>query len=560
MDIALLGLSFLEGIGLILSPCILPILPLILATGIQGGKWRPYGIILGFISTFVLFTFFARKILSILHVNPVILQDIALYLILAFGVILFSDYLSEKFSSLFQKSADLGQKFSQKAETHLQSGFWGGVLIGSGIALIWTPCAGPIMAAVLVQTLQQKADYQAVLILTAFSMGVAFPMLIITLFSKKIIGQVRLFSQHARLVRKILASIIIITMVFTKFNVWQKIVTLAPPTPISHESLPATTLIHGLTKSYPAPSIAGIQKWINSPPLTLQDLKGRVVLVDFWTYSCINCVRTLPTLKSWHDKYQDKGLVIIGIHAPEFEFEKNEKNVEIAVNEHQIHYPVALDNTLATWSNFNNRYWPAHYLINKEGQVVYTHFGEGNYDITENNIRYLLGLGSMADDSKPALQDAATVSSLQSPETYLGYKRTQGFVSSPVIAKNKPSHYAYPNSIPLNSWALHGSWLIQGEKSIAKEPGASLKYHFRAKQVYLVMAPSLPGTSPTVKILFNGKPLTEFAGKDVKESQIVVRQSTLYELASFKELTTGIIEIQAESPNLEVFAFTFGAM
>ncbi|MBX9621036.1 MAG: redoxin family protein [Alphaproteobacteria bacterium] len=548
--------------GLILSPCILPILPLILATGIQGGKLRPYGIIFGFISIFVLFTLFARTIFSTLNVNPMLIQDVTIYLILAFGIILFSDTLSNKFSSFFQRLANLGQTLSEKAEVHLPQGFWSGVLIGGGIALIWTPCAGPIMAAVLVQTIQQKTDYQATLILTTFSIGVALPMLIITVFSKRIIEQVRLFSHHTKIVRKTLASIIIVTMLFTKFNVWQKITTIESPPLASIPLLPATHLIKSLENPYPAPKIEGIKKWINSPPLNLEELKkqGKVVLIDFWTYSCINCVRTLPYIKSWYDKYHDKGLVIIGVHSPEFEFEKNEQNVETAVKKDGIQYPVAMDNDLVTWENFNNRYWPAHYLINQDGKVVYIHFGENEYDVTENNIRYLLGLEMEKNYKTSQPELPSPISPSQSPETYLGYGRTEGFVSPQNMEREKTARYTYPKHIPLNSWALQGFWLAQSEKIIAKEPKSSLQYHFRAKQVYLVMAPSTPGVPQKVKVLFNGKPVMESAGKDVKNSQVLVNQSTLYELVSFKELTSGIIEIQAETPGLEAFAFTFGAI
>ncbi len=555
MDIYLLGLSFIEGMGLILSPCILPILPLILVTGIQGGKLRPYGIIVGFITTFVLFTFFARKIFSSINVDPMVLQDITIYLILAFGVILYSDYLSEKFSVYFQGLANFGQTLSDKAEARLPKGFWSGVLLGCGIALIWTPCAGPILAAVLVQSIQQKADAQAFLILTAFSVGVAVPMLIITIFSKRIIQHVRVLSHHTQIVRKVLASIIIITMLFTKFNVWQKLFDLGGPPLASKEFLPATHLIDGLASPYPAPQIQGITKWINSEPLNLEGLRGKVVLIDFWTYSCINCVRTLPYIKSWYEKYHDKGLVIIGVHSPEFEFEKNVANVEKAVKDDGIKYPVAMDNELITWGNFENRYWPAHYLINSQGQVIYTHFGEGDYDITENNIRYLLGLGTMSD-FKPPVQASSPISPMQSPETYLGTKRTEGFASPEEMSAR---NFTYPNELALNKWALNGPWRILGEKVVAEKKGASLRYHFQAKQVYLVMAPIDPTLPQTVRVLFDGKPVGDFAGKDVKDSQVIVNRSTLYELVNFKELTSGIIEIQVESEGLEAFAFTFGS-
>lgn len=394
MDVTILGLSFLEGMGLILSPCILPILPLILATGIQGGKLRPYGIIFGFIITFTLFTIFVHRLASTLHIGPQVFQNISIYLILAFGIILFSDYLSDKFSLFFQKFANFGQTLSTKTEENIPDGFWSGILLGIGIALIWTPCVGPILAIVLVQTLQQKADYHAALILTAFSIGIALPMLIITIFSKMVIQKVRGLSKHTRLIRKILASIIILTILFTEFNLWQKLFALQATPVLQEKSLPTFQLLEGLKDPYPAPQIGGVQKWINSEPLNLELLKkqGKVVLVTFWAYSCINCIRTLPYLNDLYEKYHDKGLVIIGIHSPEFEFEKDEQNVEKAVKEDKIKYPVALDNDLVTWGKFNNRFWPARYLINKEGKIVYTHFGEGKYDITESNIRYLLGL------------------------------------------------------------------------------------------------------------------------------------------------------------------------
>jgi cytochrome c biogenesis protein CcdA/thiol-disulfide isomerase/thioredoxin len=560
MSIDILVLSFLEGVGLILSPCILPILPLILVTGIQGGKLRPYGIILGFIAAFVAFTLFARQLLSVFHIDPQLLQDLSIYFILAFGVILFSDYLSDKFSASAQRLANLGQNLSAKAETKLPSGFLSGVILGVGIAFVWTPCAGPIMAAVLVQTLQQQADYQAFFILTAFSIGVALPMLIITIFSKSIIQRVHGLAQHTRLVRKVLASTIIITMLFTKFNVWQKLFELGGPSLAAGEFMPATQLLDPLAKPYPAPEISGTQKWFNSEPFTLKAMQsqGKVVLIDFWTYSCINCVRTLPYIKNWHEKYHDKGLVIIGVHSPEFEFEKNEKNVAEAIKSNGIKYPVVMDNDLKTWQNFQNHYWPAHYLINKDGQVVYVHFGEGDYDITENNIRFLLGLGTMKDYMKPEVPPSP-VSPAQSPETYLGFERSAGMSSPEKMLANEPVTYTYPQTLELNTWALNGSWLVSDQKIVAQQPGASLRYHFQAKEAFLVLASNDPSKPITARILLDGKPLGPSAGKDVKDGKITVTQSTLYELVHLKGLSTGILEIQSESAGLEAYAFTFGA-
>lgn len=561
IDYGILGLSFLEGMGLILSPCILPILPLILVTGIQGGRLRPYGIIVGFIMAFTAFTLFAREVLGTLNIDPHLLQDLSIYLILAFGVILFSDTLSEKFSALTQRFASFGQNLSTKAETVLPNGFWSGLILGAGIALVWTPCAGPIMAAVLVQTLQQSADTQALLILTAFSIGVGVPMLLITLFSKQIIGQVRSLSKHSEIVRKVLASVIIVTMLFTKFNVWQRLFLLGGPEMAEKQFMPATQLLKGLDRPYTAPKLAGISKWINTGPLNIEELtkSGKVVLIDFWTYSCINCVRTIPYIKNWHNKYHDKGLVIIGVHAPEFEFEKDAENVQKAVKEYGIEYAVAIDSDLATWKNFDNHYWPAHYMISKDGKVVYTHHGEGDYDVTENNIRYLLGLGTTKDFMKPEKPAPSPISQLQSPETYLGERRTGNFASPEVMEAGIIKTYTYPKELKLNEWALKGSWVVEDERSIAKERGAALEYHFRGKQVYLVMASDVPDKLITAKILLNGKPISAGTGKDVKDGEVVVRNSTLYELVNLEELGTGVIEIQTDAPGLAVYAFTFGS-
>ncbi|MGQ0528111.1 MAG: redoxin family protein [Alphaproteobacteria bacterium] len=252
-------------------------------------------------------------------------------------------------------------------------------------------------------------------------------------------------------------------------------------------------------------------------------------MIDFWTYSCIKCIRTLPYITSWHDKYKDDGLVIIGVHAPEFAFEGEQENVEKAIKKFGIAYPVAMDNDFTTWKNFKNQYWPAHYLMDRDGKVVYTHFGEGKYDVTESNIRYLLGIKGTAK-----LKTGSDVTTDdQTHETYLGIKRASNEADS------------NPDDIPLHHWALNGGWQRSGEHIQSTQPGAQLTLHYRAKKVFLVME-SVDHSSKKVNIIRDGKP-----------QSIEVNDSKLYDIVIDQESKEGVVTIQSEEPGVRLFAFTF---
>ncbi len=314
------------------------------------------------------------------------------------------------------------------------------------------------------------------------------------------------------------------------------------------------TLEKGVTTPYPAPKIDGISAWINSQPLQLKNLHGKVVLIDFWTYSCINCIRTLPYLKDWYNKYHTAGLEIIGVHTPEFEFEKNLDNVKSAVLKDEIKYPVALDNEFKTWNNFNNRYWPAHYLIDKNGDVVYEHFGEGEYAMTENNIRFLLGKTTEANPT--TFQDESAYPA-QTPETYLGYARANSFASPQVAVRNRAALYAFPDELLDNEWALKGMWLINADHIVSAQPYAGLKIHFNARKVFIVMG-SASGKPITVQVLLNGEDVATEKGDDVKNSNITVDKHTLYSVLSLPHPDNGILQLIPSLPGLEVYTFTFG--
>jgi len=546
-DIINIGLGFLEGVALIISPCILPILPIILASSLTGSKKRPFGIIIGFVIIFSLFTYFSRRLVQYSGIDLGVLRHIAFFILIMLGVIMLSTYLTEKFSQLTQRLANTGSQFS--AINDSQGGFVSGILLGGLIAILWTPCAGPILAAVIVQTVIQNTNLMSFFTLLAFGTGAAIPMLLIALFGRKLMEKLGYLKRHTALCRKIVGAIIILSVGYIIYT--ESGASLSQASGVSQ--LTPVKLQEGLTTPYIAPSIDGIDAWINSKPLTLSQLKGKVVLIDFWTYSCINCIRTLPYLKEWYHKYHDKGFVIIGVHTPEFDFEKNRDNVKNAVMRYEITYPVALDNRFMTWQNFANQYWPAHYLIDKKGDVVYTHFGEGQYDVTENNIRYLLGV------KEPSVTTVNEQPSTlyTTPETYLGYFRARNFKSPESVAYDQSSVYSFPKAISQDEWALQGRWKIMRDRIISDEAHAALEINFYAKKVYIVMGNATNSTIQ-VELLLNGKKILADKGKDVVNSRIDVNRYSLYEVVSLEKPSDGILKIIPSSPGLEIYTFTFG--
>lgn len=555
LELHTLLLAFVEGVGLILSPCILPILPIVLAAGVDGGRKRPYGIILGLVISFSLFSLLSRQLVIWAHIDSEWLQQGSYILLLIFGFILLSSKLSEKFGQATSNLGNLGDRFASQQS----GGFFGGLLLGAIIGLVWVPCAGPILAAVIVQTITQKVTLNAFIILFVFSLGAGVPMLLITLFGRDLLARVPILKGNADMIRKVLGAVIIVTVIITSGWISRAFGTINPANVVVQQTgqsadLKGEGLIDGLSTSYDAPEITGIDDWINSPGVMLKSLRGKVVLIDFWTYSCINCVRTLPFLKDLYKKYHSKGLEIIGIHSPEFQFEHKLGNVKEAVAKHQIKYPVGLDNQFKTWLAFKNNYWPAHYLINAEGKVVYTHFGEGKYDVLENNIRYLLGL--KPEKKKKVEAHTANVGEI-TPETYLGYARMSHFQSPQPEVRDQASTYAFSDGLNLNHWTLFGDWEFQGQRIIAKKAGASLKLKFLAKNVFLVMGTNT-GEPIMARILIDGKAPGAKAGNALKKEHVAVSQDTLYELVKLPKRQEGVVEIIAQAPGLECYAFTFG--
>lgn len=300
-----------------------------------------------------------------------------------------------------------------------------------------------------------------------------------------------------------------------------------------------------------APEIIPGGKWFNSEPLTLGELKGKVVVVDFWTYTCINCQRTFPYLRQWHEKYKDKGLVIIGVHSPEFEFEKSESNLARAIKDFDLKYPIVQDNNFDTWYAYNNHYWPAKYFIDKEGYIRYTHFGEGAYDESEKVIQELLketgALDVPPDVNNPTYQVQA-----KTPELYLGYGRIENFASKEQIVQNALNTYT-SQELPNNNFAFEGNWIVMEEYANPQKDG-KLFLNFESKEVFLVMRTK--GNTARVKVYIDNQ--LQYFGQDNKNGIVTVDSDRLYKLINLTTPGRHILRLEFEDSNAELYAFTFG--
>jgi thiol-disulfide isomerase/thioredoxin len=330
--------------------------------------------------------------------------------------------------------------------------------------------------------------------------------------------------------------------------------------------------LHGLftRQSAGQAELASLERadaWLNSPPLTGPALRGKVVLIDFWTYTCINWLRTVPYVRAWADKYRDQGLVVIGVHAPEFAFEKDIGNVRRAVKDMRIDYPVAVDNEHVIWRAFRNQYWPALYFIDAQGRLRHHHFGEGAYEQSEMIIQQLLAeAGAEGIDRQAVSVDGRGVeapadwSSLRSAENYVGYERSEGFASPGSAVVDKPRTYELPARLRPNEWALSGDWTIRKDAALLNKPEGRIAYRFHARDLHLVMGPAAPGTSVRFRVLIDGKPPGAAHGADIDDQgEGTVSEQRLYQLIRQpKPVADRLFEIEFSGPGVEAFAFTFG--
>lgn len=556
--------SFLAGIATVLSPCVIPVLPALLSASGGKGPARSLGVIFGVIVSFVFFTLSLTAILHLTGISPNFLRYIAIGLIALFGLAMIFPSLGEKFTRWTSGVADLGQKVQGKSKL-FGTGFWSGFVLGMALGLVWTPCAGPILAAITTLVATSSISFETFILTLAYSLGAAIPMFLIIWGGQKAIDSSRTLSRHAETIRKVFGFLMIgaafllafhLEVKFQQFAIQyvpmlnvedhpivkEELAKLAVKSPFGQAVEKAEKSPYrpsALPKIAEAPNFVGISSWINSPPLTKKDLKGKVYLVDFWTYSCINCLRTLPYITKWYDTYKDQGFVVVGVHTPEFAFEKDRDNVIDATKRLGIHYPVALDNDYATWQAFDNQYWPAHYLIDQEGILRAFHFGEGGYNETENQIRSLLGLAPLEVKAEPT--------SIHRPltrETYLGNLRGDRYT-------------AHPGVLGDDEVALHGPWKKEDEKIVSEGDNSYLDLNFIASRVYLVMG----GTSASpVTVLLDGKPLPkEDYTKDMdSEGNIFVKEPRKYDILNL-HMNYGRHTLTLKVPKgIEPFVFTFG--
>lgn len=581
--ILLIIFAFFAGVVTILSPCILPILPIILSSSIgtqEIGKGRPLGVVTGFILSFTFFTLFLSTLVRISGIPSESLRIFSVVVVAVFGASMLIPKFQYWTEILFSR---LSQFLPQSQN---KTGFSGGIVIGLSLGLLWTPCVGPILASVISLAITGSVNLDAVFITLAYALGTAIPMFFIIAAGQTALRKAPWLLNNSGKIQKVFGVLMILTALAIFFNLDRKFQTFVLNTfpsygtgltkfediplihdalngfsgqPVGSEDMGKPTFDMTGEKSGPAaPEIVSQGQWFNSEPLKLAELKGKVVLIDFWTYSCINCQRTFPYLKDWNAKYKDKGLVIIGVHAPEFEFEKNPQNVEKALKDFGITWPVVQDNDFATWRAYNNRYWPAKYFIDKDGKIRYTHFGEGEYDESERVIQELLK-ETGEDVSSMQVNNPQYQVSAASPETYLGYDRMEYLVPTQEISENSNFNYVAPSSVPLNKFAFSGVWNVMNEYSSAQK-GSQLLIKFDAKEVYLVMRPKDGSKPGKVKVYLDDKLVSDsgVAGESVVNNEINVTQDTLYKLIKLPTQGQHILKLEFLDGNTEAYAFTFG--
>lgn len=572
-------LSFLGGILTILSPCILPVLPFVFAQAeqpfLKSGLPLLSGMAFSFAGVATLAAVGGSWALRVNQYGRVL----ALILLALFAMTLLSTHLADLLARPF---VGLGNRLSQAdPDGSPKAGIWNSLLLGVATGLLWAPCAGPILGLVLTGAALSGPNTQTTLLLFAYAAGAAVSLAIAMSAGARLFRLMKRSLATGVWIRRglgfaVLAGVAVIALgwdsgVLTRLSyastngIEQSLVRSVAPT-ITGTS--QAQLSDPSASAEKLPSLEGATLWLNSPPLTPESLRGKVVVVDFWTYSCINCLRSLPYVKDWYERYKDHGLVVIGVHAPEFAFEKNEANVRRAVADLGISYPVALDNSFAIWQRFNNQYWPAHYFIDAMGRIRGHHFGEGDYTGSEQAIRQLL-METGQTNLPPAIsrpprgegiEEPADQARVQSPETYLGYARAQHFSSPGGASFDQTKDYATPASLALNQWALSGSWLVARDQATLTEGTGSITFRFKARDVHLVLGPSADGNPVRFRVELDGKAPAADHGVDVaSDGSGSVSEERLYQLIrQSQQVGEHTLAITFLDSGVHAYSFTFG--
>ncbi len=545
--LVLLGIALLAGIVTALSPCVLPVLPILLAGGAASRhRLRPYAIVAGLVVSFTTFTLAGAALLGSLGLPDDVLRNIAIAALFLLAATLLWPALARLVERPFL--------FLTRRRVPAESS---GLVLGISLGLVFVPCAGPVLAAVTALAATSQVGIRAVLVTGVYALGAALPMLAVAIGSQRLTSTSRFLRAHAETTRRVAGVVLGATALAIALGADQRFTTAIPgyaqafQNRIERSSV-ATRALEDLSnnggplsaseaasREPMAPAFSDLTGWLNTPsgkPLSIAGLRGRVVLVDFWTYSCINCLRTLPHLEAWDRAYEKDGLTIVGVHTPEFAFEHVPNNVRSAVRRLGIHYPVAQDNGYATWSAYRNNFWPADYLVDRAGRIRFTHFGEGAYGETESQIRQLLG----ERPGKRTTVTDATPREITTPESYLGYERLQRFAGR--ISYDDEARYRFPRRLAQDELAYAGEWTVQPTRIVAGDD-ARLRLRFEAKDVYLVL-----GGHGRVATFVDGHPTGTV---DVSGTP------RLYTIEHYRSLTRALLELHA-SPGVEAYAFTFG--
>jgi len=615
---ALFLLAYLGGVLTILSPCILPVLPFVFSRADRPFVRSGLPMLVGMAASFAAIATLAAVAGGWAVEANQYGRTAAIALLGLFGLTLvfpsLADRLARPFVAAGARLSQSGERDASQRATVLPS-----LLLGVATGLLWAPCAGPVLGLILTGAALQGANVGTSLLLLSYAAGAATSLALALLVGGRVFAAMKRSLGAGEWIRRglgiaVLAAVAaimlgldtgILTQISTastasleqglldKFGVRSN----APPSVVMNGPAmnggammganPAmmgagsammggnpAMMMKGKAASQDAdldvegalPSLSGATEWLNSPPLTPEELKGKVVLVDFWTYSCINCLRAIPYVRAWADKYKAQGLVVIGVHAPEFAFEKNVKNVQTAVASLKIGYPVAIDNDYAIWRAFGNQYWPAHYFIDAQGRIRHHHFGEGDYDESERVIQQLLadaGKTNVSSDivavNATGAEAAPDMSNVRSPETYLGYDKAENFISPGGAVEDM--HHVYVAATPrLNEWALSGDWTVGKEDAVLNEKGGSIVYRFHARDLHLVLGPGLGGKPVRFRLTIDGKAPGASHGVDADANgQGVVNEQRLYQLIRQSgDISDHTFAIEFLDPGVAAYAFTFG--
>jgi cytochrome c biogenesis protein CcdA/thiol-disulfide isomerase/thioredoxin len=606
-------LVFLGGVLTILSPCILPVLPFVFARSEQKFLSNGLPMLAGMAITFAAIATLAAVGGSwAVRVNQYG-RIFALVLLTAFAATLLSTRLADWLARPF---VALGNRLTQSNPSAAgRFTLLNSLLLGIATGLLWAPCAGPILGLILTGAAISGPNTRTTLLLFAYAAGAATSLAVALLAGGRVFAFLKKSLGTGEWIRRGLGVAVLLAVVAIVFGWDSTVLTrlslngtnsleqslidkINPQNPgapggsmmaMSNSTMAMSNSTMAMSNSKgdghsmmmsaakPAgnlpiegeiPSFAGATLWLNSPPLTPESLRGKVVMVDFWTYSCINCLRALPYVESWYEKYKDHGLVVIGVHAPEFAFEKDPNNVRRAVADLKITYPVALDNDYAIWQAFNNQYWPAHYFIDATGRIRAHHFGEGNYDESEQIIRTLLTEAGQSNLPPPGMGQTKAVGVQappdeahdQSPETYVGYRRADNFASPGGFTQDQTHHYATPAALKLNQWALAGSWNVDPEKAVLGASGGKIEFRFYARDLHLVLGPRSDGKPVHFRVTLDGAAPGANHGADTDSSGAgIIDGQRLYQLIRQSgDVGEHVFSIEFLDPGVQAYSFTFG--